>query len=43
MTYFIESLDRQQTMLLPEHLYDYVDETRHVRAIDAFAGMLDLA
>jgi hypothetical protein len=26
MTQFIEGLDRQQTMLLPEHLDDYVDE-----------------
>lgn len=26
MTYFVEGLDRQQTMLLPEHLDDYVDE-----------------
>jgi hypothetical protein len=29
--------------LLPEHLDDYVDENSHVRAIDAFADMLDLA
>ena len=43
MTHFIEGLDRQQTMLLPEHLDDYVDENSHVRAIDAFADMLDLA
>ena len=26
MTQFIEGLDRQQTMLLPEHLDDYVGE-----------------
>ncbi|MEO9517790.1 MAG: IS1182 family transposase [Paracoccaceae bacterium] len=43
MTHFIEGLDRQQTMLLPEHLDDYVDESNAVRAIDAFAEMLDLA
>jgi transposase len=43
MTHFIEGLDRQQTMLLPEHLDDYVDENSPVRAIDAFADMLDLA
>ena len=43
MTQFTEGLDRQQTMLLPEHLDDYVDENSHVRAIDAFAEMLDSA
>ncbi len=43
MSLFIEGLDRQQTMLLPEHLDDYVDEHNPVRAIDAFADMLDLA
>ena len=43
MTQFIEGLDRQQTMLLPEHLDDYVDENGLVRAIDAFADILDLA
>jgi transposase len=43
MSHFIEGLDRQQTMLLPEHLDDYVDEHNPVRAIDAFAEMLDLA
>lgn len=37
MTQFIEGLDRQQTMLLPECLDDYVDENSPVRAIDAFA------
>ena len=36
MTQFIEGFDRQQTMLLPEHLDDYVDENSPVRAIDAF-------
>lgn len=43
MTHFIEDLDRQQTMLLPEHLDDYVDEHSPVRVIDAFADMLNLA
>lgn len=38
MTQFIEGLDRQQTMLLPECLDDYVDENGPVRAIDAFSG-----
>jgi hypothetical protein len=39
MTQFIEGLDRQQPMLLPEHLDDFIDENSPVRAIDA----LDLA
>lgn len=43
MAQFIEGLDRQQTMLLSECLDDYVDENSHVRAIDTFADMLDLA
>lgn len=43
MTQFIKGLDRQQTMLLPEHLDDYVDESSPVRAIDVFIDMLDLA
>jgi transposase len=43
MTQFIEGLDRQQTMLLPEHLDDYVDENSPVRAIDAFSELLNLA
>lgn len=43
MSQFIEGLDRQQTMLLPEHLDSYVDERNHVSANDAFADMLDLA
>ena len=36
MGQFIEGIDRQQTMLLPECLDDYVDENSPVRAIDAF-------
>jgi hypothetical protein len=43
MSHFIEGLDRQQTMLLPEQIDDYVDENNAVRAIDALADMLDLA
>lgn len=43
MAGFIEGFDRQQTMLLPEHLDDYVDENSPVRAVDAFLDMLDLA
>ena len=43
MARFIEGLDRQQTMLLPEYPDDYVDENGPVRTVDAFLGMLDLA
>ena len=43
MAQFIEGLDRQQSMLLPEHLDDYVDKNSPVRAIDAFTDILDLA
>jgi len=43
MSHFIEGLDRQQTMLLPEHLDDYVDENSPPRAIDTFADLLDLS
>ena len=43
MTQFIEGLDRQQSMLLPECLDDYVDENSPVGVIDAFADILDLA
>lgn len=40
MTRFIEGLDRQQAMLLPEHLDDYVDENSPVRVIDALPTFL---
>ena len=43
MSGFIKGLDRQQVMLLPECLDDYVDETNPVRAVDAFVELLDLA
>lgn len=43
MGQFIEGIDRQQAVLLPECLDDYVDETSAVRAIDAFVDMLHLA
>ena len=36
MKQFIEGVDRQQAMLLPECLDDYVDENNPVRVIDAF-------
>ena len=40
MKQFVERVDRQQTMLLPEHLEGYVDENSPVCAIDAFADIL---
>jgi transposase len=43
MGHFIEGVDRQQALLLPECLDDYVDENSPVRAIDAFVDMLSLA
>ncbi len=43
MTQVIAGLDRQQTMVLAEHLEDYVDESRPVHAIDAFVDALDPA
>ena len=43
MGQFIEGLDRQQLMLLPECLDDYVGEDSPVRAIDTFIDMLCLA
>jgi hypothetical protein len=42
MAQFIEDVARHQTMLLPSHLDD-VGESNPVRAIDAFADMLDPA
>ena len=43
MGQFIEGTDRNQAMLLPECLDDYVGEDSPVRAVDAFIDMLDLA
>jgi transposase len=43
MAGFIEGADRQQAMLLPECLDDYVSEENPVRVIDAFVEMVDLA
>ncbi|GFE63148.1 hypothetical protein KIN_02220 [Litoreibacter roseus] len=43
MGQFIEGVDRQQALLLPECLDDYVNENNPVRAIDAFVDMLSLA
>jgi transposase len=43
MAGFVEGWDRQQVMLLPECVDDYVGEENPVRVIDAFVDMLDLA
>ncbi|MGA9254217.1 MAG: hypothetical protein WBV71_17435, partial [Roseobacter sp.] len=43
MTQVIAGLDRQPTVVLPEHLEDYVDESSPVRAIDAFVDVRDPA
>ena len=42
MAGFVEGADRAQTMLLPECLDDWVDESNPVRFIDAFVDSLDL-
>ena len=42
MKRFIEAADRSQSMLLPECLDDWVDESNPVRVVDAFVDALDL-
>ena len=39
--YYKEGLNRKQQLLLPPSLDDYVDETNPVRAVDAYAELLD--
>jgi len=39
---FIGGEDREQTLLLPDSLEDYVNEDNHVRVIDAFVNGLDM-
>jgi len=43
MKRFVEGENRQQMILLPDCLDDYVIEDNPVRVIDAFIGELDLA
>jgi len=43
MARFIEGAERDQVMLLPECLDDYVGESNPVRVVDAFVDLLDLA
>ena len=40
---FVEGQDRDQLILLPECLDDYVGENNPVRVVDAFVAELDLA
>jgi transposase len=42
MKRFVEGDDRQQIILLPESLDDYVAEDNPIRAVDAFVNELDL-
>ena len=43
MTRYIEGLNRDQSLLIPECVDDYVDENNPVRVIDAFVDQLNLA
>ena len=43
MKRFIEGDDREQGVLFPDHLEDFVGEDNPVRAVDAFVDALDLA
>jgi hypothetical protein len=42
MKRFIQSVDRSQGTLLPEHLDDYVQADNPVRVVDVFVDQLDL-
>ena len=42
MSRFVQGADRQQPMLLPECLDDYVAEENPVRVVDVFVDELDL-
>jgi transposase len=42
MKRFIEGVDREQGLLFPDHLEDFVGENNPVRAVDAFVEALDL-
>ena len=42
MKRFIEGIDREQGLLFPDHLEDFVGEDNPVRAVDAFVDALDL-
>ena len=42
MKRFIEGDDREQGVLFPDHLEDFVGDDNPVRAVDAFVDALDL-
>ena len=42
MKRFIQSVDRSQGTLFPEHLDDYVHDDNPVRVVDVFVEQLDL-
>jgi len=42
MKRFIQSVDRTQSTLFPEHLDDYVAEDNPVRVVEVFVEQLDL-
>ncbi len=42
MKRFIQSVDRSQGILFPEHLDDYVQDDNPVRVVDVFVEQLDL-
>ena len=42
MKRFIEGDDREQGVLFPDHLEDFVSEDNPVRAVDAFVDAVDL-
>ena len=42
MKRFIEGIDREQGLLFPDYLDDFVGEDNPVRAVDAFVDTLDL-
>ncbi len=42
MNRFIQSVDRSQGALFPEHLDDYVQDDNPVRVVDVFVDQLDL-
>lgn len=43
MSIYIEGQDRQQVMLLPECLDDFIAEDNPIRVVDVFVGELNLA
>ena len=42
MAKFIEGVNRNQLVLFPESVDDYIDENNDVRFIDAFVDSLDM-